>query len=89
MNKQKIEDLILEFQEELIKHDFITSKELSEEIKKEIREKINNNHSNCEDIEVSFYKSLEGNVINIALECENCYETIIDSDLIKKNGELI
>lgn len=89
MDKQKIEDLILEFQEELIKHDFIVAKELSEEVKEEIRERINNNHFNCEDVEVSFYENIEGQVINIAIECENCYETIIDSDFIEKNGELI
>lgn len=77
-----IEDLIKEFEKELIHYGFIDNEGLSEDVKNEIRERINNDHSKCKNIEVSFYENLEGEIINVSLECEDCYETIIDSDLI-------
>lgn len=77
-----IEDLIKEFEKELINHGFIDNEGLSQDVKDEIRDRINNHHSKCKNIEVSFYENLEGEIINVSLECEDCYEVIIDSDLI-------
>lgn len=77
-----IEDLIKEFEKELIHYGFIDNEGLSEDVKNEIRERINNDHSKCKNIDVYFYENSEEKVINISLECEDCNEVIIDSDLI-------
>lgn len=76
-----MEELILEFEEKLKDGLDIT---LSEEDKTLIRESLQN-HIKCiknKDVKIVWYGDQ-----NITMECENCYEVILDSDVITAEEE--